>query len=176
MKKNRKLIQVVILVAALLIGGISIGATLADGKKVRVKEGGPPPDFNLSQLEGGSKQLADYKGKPLIINFWGTFCEPCVTEMPEFERQYQKWKDQGLEIAAINLRGENTLTITKFVESLDLSYNILRDVDSKTEKMYGVRQYPTTYFVKPDGNVMEIVSGPMTEKDIEERVVRLLQQ
>ncbi len=176
LKKHRKTIQIVILLFVVVIGGYAIGTTfLEDRNKVPVKVGAPPPDFTLSDLNGDPKSLADYKGKALVINFWGTFCEPCVTEMPEFQRQYEKWKDEGLVIVAINL-SENTLTVNNFVKSMNLTYPILRDSGRKTERKFGVRQYPTTFFVKPDGNIMEIFPGGMTEDMIEQRVTRLLQK
>jgi len=175
MKKSRKPMQIIILVAVLLVGGYAIGTTLFQEDKEKVKIGAPPPDFHLADLNGNTTQLADYSGKALVINFWGTFCEPCVTEMPEFERQYEKWKDQGLVITAINL-SEDTLTVNNFVKRLNLSYPILRDVNRKTERLYGLRSYPTTFFVKPDGNIMDIVVGGMTEEDIDKRVALLLEQ
>lgn len=175
MKKSRRPMQIVILIAVLIIGGYAIGSTLFENDKTKVKIGAPPPDFHLADLSGSPVQLADYSGKALVINFWGTFCEPCVTEMPEFERQYEKWKDKGLVIAAINL-SEDTLTVNNFVKRFNLSYPILRDVNRKTERLYGLRSYPTTFFVKPDGNIMDIIVGGMTEAAIEQRVTLLLEQ
>lgn len=64
--------------------------------------------------------------------------------MPEFERQFAKWQNDGLEILAINL-SEDTLTVNNFVHQFELNYPILRDVDRKTEREYGLRSYPTTF-------------------------------
>lgn len=174
MGKYRKPVQIVILLAVLIIGGYAIGTALfaADNDGIP-KTGGTVPDFTLEDLDGNAHQLSDYKGKAVVINFWGTFCPPCVKEMPEFERQFAKWKDEGLEILAINL-SEDTLTVNNFVRNFDLNYPILRDVNRKTEREYGLRSYPTTFFVKPDGKIMEIKVGGMTEKDIDERVTKLL--
>lgn len=175
MGKSRKTVQVVILIAVLLIGGYAIGTTLfADSDKGPLKEGGTPPEFELADLEGNIRQLSDYEGKPVVVNFWGTFCPPCVKEMPEFERQYQKWKDEGLVVLAINL-SEDTLTVNNFVRRFELNYPILRDVNRKTERSYGLKSYPTTFFIKPDGSIAEIKVGGMTEADIDERIERLLQ-
>lgn len=175
MGKSRKTVQIVILIAVLIIGGYAIGSTLfvADDKGP-LKEGGKPPAFELVDLEGNLKQLSDYEGKAVVINFWGTFCPPCVKEMPEFERQYAKWKDQGLVILAINL-SEDTLTVNNFVRRFDLNYPILRDVNRKTERSYGLKSYPTTFFINPNGTIMEIKVGGMTEEEIDERIERLLQ-
>ncbi|MFX3633526.1 MAG: redoxin domain-containing protein [Candidatus Pristimantibacillus sp.] len=174
MGKYRKPVQIVILLAVLIVGGYAIGNTLFASDESGVpKVGGTPPDFSLVDLEGNTHQLSDYKGKAVVINFWGTFCPPCVKEMPEFERQFIKWKDDGLEILAINL-SEDTLTVNNFVRRFDLHYPILRDVNRKTERNYGLRSYPTTFFVKPDGTIMDITVGGMTEQSIDERVDQLL--
>ncbi|QAY66199.1 redoxin domain-containing protein [Paenibacillus protaetiae] len=174
MKASRKPVQIVILLAVLIIGGYAIGTTLfAAGDGQIPKVGGKPADFKLVDLQGNVHALSDYKGKPIVINFWGSFCPPCVQEMPEFEQQYQKWKDKGLVILAINL-SEDTLTVNNFVRQFDLHYPILRDVNRKTEHSYGLRSYPTTFFVKPDGSIMDIMVGGMSQSDIDERVERLL--
>ncbi|GGG57340.1 MULTISPECIES: thiol-disulfide oxidoreductase ResA [Paenibacillus] len=174
MGKYRRPVQIVILLAVLIVGGYAIGTSLFAAKEDGIpKVGGTPPDFTLVDLQGNTHQLSDYKGKAVVINFWGTFCPPCVKEMPEFERQFAKWKDEGLEILAINL-SEDTLTVNNFVRRFELNYPILRDVNKKTERSYGLRSYPTTFFVKPDGKIMEIKVGGMTEQDIDERVIELL--
>nr|WP_232242923.1 redoxin domain-containing protein [Paenibacillus sp. GSMTC-2017] len=160
--------------AVFIIGGYAISTTLfGKDEKGLLKVGSKPPEFKLADTAGQVKGLSDYAGKPIVINFWGTFCEPCVREMPEFQRQYEKWTDRGLVILAINL-SEDTLTVNNFVKQMDLTYPILRDVNRKVERSYGLRQYPTTFFVKPDGTLMEVVVGGMLEEDINERVERLL--
>ncbi|WP_424766111.1 redoxin domain-containing protein [Paenibacillus sp. sgz302251] len=175
MGKSRKTVQVFILLAVLIIGGYAIGSTLfASDDKEPLKEGSEPPPFELADLDGNLVNLSDYKGKPVVVNFWGTFCPPCVKEMPEFERQHHKWKDKDLVILAINL-SEDTLTVNNFVKRFELNYPILRDVNRRTERSYELRSYPTTFFIKPDGTIMEIKVGGMTELDINERIERLLQ-
>ncbi|WP_028610491.1 thiol-disulfide oxidoreductase ResA [Paenibacillus harenae] len=176
MGKSRKTVQIVILVAVLIIGGYAIGSALFSGKdEGPLKAGSEPPQFELADLDGHVHRLSDYKGKAVVVNFWGTFCPPCVKEMPEFERQYEKWKDQGLVILAINL-SEDTLTVNNFVRRFDLHYPILRDVNRKTERSYGLKSYPTTFFINRDGSILEIKVGGMTEADIDERIERLLQR
>ncbi|WP_168119192.1 redoxin domain-containing protein [Paenibacillus sp. HB172176] len=175
MKKSRKALQVIILIAVLIIGGYAIGTSIfAKDGTGPLQPGDKPPSFLLSNLNGGETALSDYVGQPIVINFWGSFCEPCVKEMPEFEKQYEKWKDKGLVILAINL-SEDTLTVKNFVNRFDLNYPILRDVNRRTERAYNLRSYPTTFFVKPNGELFEMVVGGMQEADIDERIERLLQ-
>jgi len=173
--KTRKTVQIVILIGVLLLGGYAVGKTLFASGDGLPREGGKPPAFQLAGLDGKPYSLSDYKGRPLVINFWGSFCPPCVKEMPEFERQYEKWKGSGLEILAINL-SEDDLTVNSFVARFPLSYPILRDRNREVERAYGLRSYPTTFFVRPDGTIEEIFVGGMTEKDIDDRVARLLDE
>ncbi|MEK3881494.1 redoxin domain-containing protein [Paenibacillus sp. PL2-23] len=175
MGKSRKTIQIIILFAVVLLGGYAIWTALFGQEgSGKTEAGDKPPAFSLADTSGSIVSLSDFEGQPVVINFWGSFCEPCVREMPEFERQYVKWKDQGLTILAINL-SEDTLTVNNFVNRFKLTYPVLRDVDRRVERQYGLRQYPTTFFVKPDGSIMEVVVGGMLESDINQRVERLLE-
>ncbi|MBD3918756.1 redoxin domain-containing protein [Paenibacillus sp. PR3] len=174
MGKNRKPIQIVILLGVLLLGGYAIGKTLFASDDGRPAVGKAAPDFTLLDLNGQTHQLADYKGKAVVVNFWGSFCPPCVTEMPEFQRMYDKYKDKSFEVLAINL-SEDDLTVNNFVGERSLTYPILRDANRVIERKYGLSQYPTTFFVKPDGTIMDIFVGGMSEQDIDSRVDQLLQ-
>jgi len=172
--KSRKTVQIAILIGVLLLGGYAIGKTLFASTGGVPEVGGKPPAFTLAGADGKVHELDDYKGKPIVINFWGSFCPPCVAEMPAFQEQYDKWKDEGLEVLAINL-SEDDLTVKSFLQRFDLDYTILRDKDRIVEKQYGLRSYPTTFFVEPDGTIQDIYVGGMTAEAIEERIAKLLQ-
>ncbi|MFX3637390.1 MAG: redoxin domain-containing protein [Candidatus Pristimantibacillus sp.] len=169
---NRKILQISILLIVLVVGGFAIGKTFIKTTNNYPQVGGEPPTMELADMEGNIHRISDYKGKPYIINFWGTFCPPCVKEMPEFQRQYEKWGSKGLKVLAINL-SEDDLTVRNFLRKFELEYTILRDRNKVTERQFGLKAYPTTYFVKADGTIMEIYVGGMTESDINERVENL---
>jgi len=174
MGRYRKPIQYVILAFVLLVGGYAIGNSLMT-KSVVLAKGDEPPGFRLADLQKQVHDMEDYKGKPLIINFWGTFCPPCRDEMPALQNQYEKWKDQGLELIGINL-SEDKLTVESFIRQIGVDFPILLDNDKKTEKAYGLKQYPTTFFITPSGKIQEVViGGLLTEEEIESRVERLIQ-
>lgn len=82
---NRKIVQISILIIVLVVGGFAIGMTFIKTTNYP-QVGGEPPASELADMEGNVHRLSDYKGKPYIINFLGTFCPPCVKEMPEFQR------------------------------------------------------------------------------------------
>lgn len=175
MGKYRKKVQVVVLLAVLIIGGYAIFQSFQNNDSNNlIKVGQPAPDFRLANLNNEAVALSDYIGTPLVINFWGTFCEPCIREIPSFQNQYEKWNEQGLEIVGINL-SEDSLTVSNYVRKFNMTYAVVRDVDRKTEKKYGLRSYPTTFFVNADGTLQAAVVGEMTEKQIEEHIQQIMQ-
>ncbi|WP_274651688.1 redoxin domain-containing protein [Paenibacillus humicola] len=175
MKSYRRTIQIVIFLAVVLLGGYAIGnAVFSDnGSGGLPKIGSKPPDFALLGMDGKTHRLSDYKGKPLIINFWGTFCPGCVYETPDLQSKYAAQDGKQFEIVGINL-GEDDLTISNFVQNYKVSYDILKDEDRTVEREYGLRSYPTTFFINPDGKIEDIFIGPMQQKDLDARLSRLL--
>lgn len=87
----------------LIIGGLAIWQSLSS-KDSALKIGGRPPEYSLLGKDGKVHNLSDYKGKALVINFWSTFCPPCVIEMPEFQRKSNKWKSEPFEIIGDKLK------------------------------------------------------------------------
>ncbi|MBM7564445.1 redoxin family protein [Paenibacillus sacheonensis] len=173
MKSNRRLIQVLIFLGVIVLGGYAIGNSLfADGGGLP-RKGSKPPAFALLDADGKTHRLEDYKGKALVINFWGSFCPGCVTETPDLEAQYKKHGDKPFEIVGINL-SEDRLTINNFIKQYGVSYTILQDNNRQVESAYGLKSYPTTFFVKPDGTIMDVFIGPMGEQDMDERITKLL--
>lgn len=171
MGKTKKVIQVVILAGILLIGGIAIADSLFSEHKLP-KVGDRAPDFTLQGLDGKTHELSDYKGKVLLINFWGTFCPPCVREMPAMQRIYDKYKDENFEILGINL-DESTVSVQSFVKQYKLNFPILMDKNTIRRK-YGVSSYPTSFFVDSNGRITDIVIQEMTEAFIESRLKTLM--
>ena len=174
MGKYRKKVQVIVLLLALVLGGYAIFQTFTSDDDGLVKVGEQAPQFRLANLQGDPVALQDYIGKPVVINFWGSFCEPCIREMPSFESQYQQWKDQGVELLGINL-SEDTIAVSTYVKKQGVNYTILRDVDRKTEKRYGLRSYPTTFFVNRDGTLSSVFVGEMKESQIQEHIAQIVQ-
>ncbi|HZH58437.1 MAG TPA: thiol-disulfide oxidoreductase ResA, partial [Metabacillus sp.] len=120
MKKKRLLMRSIILI--LLIG--ALGYTLYSNffvSKEKVKEGSKAPDFVLTDLEGNEHQLSDYKGKGVFLNFWGTWCKPCEREMPYMDNQYEYYKNQGVEVLAVNI-AESNIAVQSFVNKHDLTF------------------------------------------------------
>ena len=157
----------------LLIGGYAIGKTMFASSPV-LKAGDKPPAFKLVDLDGNVHDSSEYRGKPLIINFWGTFCPPCRDEMPALQSVYEQWKDKGVQLVGINL-SEDKLSVQSFAGQVGAKFPILLDRNRQTERAFNLKQYPTTFFIRADGTIEDVViGGPLSEDLIRGHIERIL--
>jgi cytochrome c biogenesis protein CcmG/thiol:disulfide interchange protein DsbE len=136
--------------------------------------GAPAPDFTLMNISGTEVSLKDLKGKPVLINYWATWCVPCKDEMPAIEAAYQEHKDTGLTVLAVDA-DEGLTEVTSFVTSLDISFEVLMDPGSTVNELYRVRAYPTSFFVGRDGTIMAMQIGVMNEAQLAEHLAKILE-
>ncbi|MFQ5342911.1 MAG: redoxin domain-containing protein [Anaerolineae bacterium] len=140
----------------------SAGVTTSIGRTPSV--GDPAPDFTLKNLEGETINLDDFKGQPVLINFWATWCGPCRIEMPVMNTMYQKYKDEGFVVLAVDVQ-ESITTVQSFVNSMGLTFPILLDLKGEVaDGPYRIRAFPTSYFVGRDGKITAAHRGMMTEQ------------
>jgi thiol-disulfide isomerase/thioredoxin len=160
--------------AALIVAGIGIEAkygivfarVFQQPAEPAPKSGSPAPDFELSALDGGVHKLSDHLGKPVFINFWATWCKPCILEMPNLQKYYEQYGDQ-FEILAINA-GESEWDVSQFVKDMGLSFPVILDQQSKIAVLYKVQGFPTTYIISSDGIIQGVHIGMLSEKKIGE--------
>ena len=135
--------------------------------RLMLKEGSAAPDFNLPVLGGGEASLSALKGKVVVVNFWATWCPPCLVEMPVLNELYETYKDQGLEVLGLSL-DEEGLSITKpFVEKLNVTYPIVES-DRATYQAYGnVLTIPHTFVVDRAGTVTKRFVNNQTKDGFE---------
>lgn len=124
-------------------------------------------DFTLDDLDGNSHRLSDLRGRPVIINFWATWCAPCRVEMPELQATFEKYQDEGLVILAVNNAEPADAVRQFFYEEMDLTLTPLLDREGTIAQLYGVQLFPSTFFVNPDGLVTAIHRGQMVRSQIE---------
>ncbi|MDH5511034.1 MAG: TlpA family protein disulfide reductase [Nitrospinota bacterium] len=125
-------------------------------------ENPPAPDFYLEDVvNGGKVRLSAYKGKWVFLNFWATWCSPCVVEMPMMNNLYKQMKKDGMAMVAVSVDEGNGSAgmVKKFAEELKLDFTILHDPDNSAMRGYRVRSIPRTFFVDPDGNIQAAAEG-----------------
>ncbi|GIN89490.1 thiol-disulfide oxidoreductase ResA [Siminovitchia terrae] len=166
-KKRRLIIRTVILTVMTAAVIYTLYANFTKESRSKVSAGDMAPDFVLEDLNGDKHQLSSYKGKGVFLNFWGTWCKPCEREMPYMNNQYKEFKDQGVEILAVNV-GEPEFQINKFVKKHGLDFPVLKDKSKDIMNMYGVFNLPATLLVNPEGKVIKVEEGELTEQKIRE--------
>lgn len=183
--------------ALLLVGGAFIGAALfMQGRAPTIavfptsattdalistpsaasglQPGSPAPDFAVTLLDGTTASLSDFRGKPIMLNFWASWCGPCTAEMKNIESVYQKHTNDDFVILGVN-QGEGAETVKGYGELWKLNFRLVRDFDESAARLYQVKALPTTVFIDAQGKIYEIhVGGPMTVDFIEKRVGDLL--
>jgi peroxiredoxin len=127
--------------------------------------GAQAPDFELSDVDGNRVRLSDFKGKPVLLNFWATWCLPCKIEMPVLDDRYGKNRGR-LEVLAINF-DEPKEIVQEFASDLGLSLNVLLDPGGVVQGLYGVRGYPTSFLVDRTGIVRIHHIGLLTEGQLD---------
>lgn len=137
------------------------------GSRAGLAVGDEALPFNLLDLDGNLVKLADYHGRPVIVNFWATWCAPCRLEMPEFQTAYEQYADQELAILALNQDEPADVARAYFYDEMGLNFTPLLDENSATANAYGAFGLPSTYFIGPDGRVTAIHRGPLTMGQIE---------
>jgi cytochrome c biogenesis protein CcmG/thiol:disulfide interchange protein DsbE len=121
--------------------------------------GQPVPDFELPDLDGHAKRLSEFRGKVVVLNYWATWCPPCVDEMPSLEKLHQSLSDKGLAVVGISV-DERFSDIVDFVKTYGLTFTILHDNGRKVARSYQSFKYPETYIIDREGRLQSKVIGP----------------
>ena len=178
------------ILATIIVGAISIGLIVffdrpggaggsravtltagATGEAPRV--GREAPDFRVLGLDGEYFQLSDFRGRPVWINFWATWCPPCRAENPDIEAVYQANQDQGLVIIALSI-GESASTVQDYVDRTGLTYTIGLDQNTAIAAQYRIVGIPTHFFVDRDGILREWRIGAMSKGTMEKKVQEIM--
>ncbi len=149
------------------------GAQGTDGPELNLR-GKAAPGFSLTTLEGKKVSLSDYKGRPVLVNFWATWCAPCKLEMPWFEQFHSQYAAQGLEILGIAEDDAGKDDIAKSAKKLGVTYPILL-TDGKVAPKYGGIDYlPMSFYVGRDGLVVEETAGLGSKDQIEANIRKIV--
>ncbi|HYF75546.1 MAG TPA: thiol-disulfide oxidoreductase ResA [Symbiobacteriaceae bacterium] len=164
-------------VIVLLIFTAWVGYVLmAPSKTVEgIANGTMAPDFELKTTDGQTVKLSDYKGKPVMLNFFATWCPPCRAEMPALQEVYKEYEAQGFVILAVNLN-ESNLAIDAFRDKLGLTFPIVVDKTDAVSRTYGIVPLPTSYFVGKDGKVVGKWTGEISKEKLVTYVKQMIAQ
>ena len=131
------------------------------------------PDFQLRTLDGGTVRLSDLRGRPVVINFWATWCPPCREEMPLLVEAYERHRDEGLVILAVNVR-ESEQQARSFAEEFGLRFPVALDLRGRAADRYRTYQFPESYFIDREGIIRSKAIGAMSAGDLAQRLAAIL--
>ncbi|MDQ0197451.1 thiol-disulfide oxidoreductase ResA [Neobacillus ginsengisoli] len=165
MKKRRLIMRTVILIVLGAAVAYSLYANLTKDDQQQVAIGSQAPDFVLTDMQGNKHRLSDYKGQGVFLNFWGTWCKPCETEMPYINNQYHQFKDKGVQVLAVDIN-ESDIAVNQFASRHKLDFPIMIDKDKQVMNVYGIDPLPATFLIDKNGNVIKYFTGQLTEDNI----------
>lgn len=169
----------VIITFALFLGGFWIVINRISDNQIQAElepapvKGRLAPEISLLSLAGEPMQLSDLRGKPVIINFWATWCAPCRAETPELQDLHRERGDEVI-IFSVNATAQDQGDIAGFVEEFGVTFPVVLDSDGVAFKDYKVIGLPTTVFVGADGIINEVFTGPVNRAYMESKIPELL--
>lgn len=181
MNKRLGVALVIVSTVALVIAGCSPGtasqasapsSVLASNEGIQV--GNLAPDFQLPNLDYEPMSLNELRGKPVVLNFWATWCPACIDEMPYLQEIHEEYSDDGLMLLAIDV-GENPSQVEKFLQNNNLSLPVLLDTSGVVAQKYRIQVIPTTYFIDGDGIIQSKRIGAfINAAQIEEQLSKIM--
>lgn len=180
---KQKTFLILLLAGGLLIGGAAAGYRLLSANytpegtsSAQEQEKITAPDFVVQNQSGETVKLSEYFGKPIVLNFWATWCGPCKSELPAFDAAYHSYGDRA-EFLLVNLtdgQRETVEIVEEFVAENDYTFPVYYDTLTSAASAYSVYGVPVTYFIASDGTIQNGYMGAMTAEQLEEFLQALL--
>jgi thiol-disulfide isomerase/thioredoxin len=154
----------------------SLNAAIAS-RPTAPKIGEPAPEISLQSMTGDPIVLSKLQGRPVLVNFWATWCGPCREEFPALVRKYKQYQAQGFVVIGVNTQDENSdAGVLTFMKNTLVNFPIVRDVGNRLGQTYRIDGLPTSFFIDKSGILRDIVvGGPMTDDFIDQQFAKINQ-
>ena len=149
----------IFLILCLQMNKVIAGESLFDQAGVKALSPAVAPEISLLSRHGKMVSSSELKDQLILVNFWATWCSPCLTEMPALNRLYLKYKDQGFALLAVNTDSHETERISTIVRKLKLDFPILLDKNGEISKRFNVSGMPASYLINRDKQLIAYIEG-----------------
>ncbi|MGI9595818.1 MAG: TlpA family protein disulfide reductase [Acidimicrobiales bacterium] len=168
--RSQRLGVVGVAVAALILAVVVLNSTGGSSLTTAGDETDGPlaPDAEFALFDGGTASFADFEGKPLVVNFWASWCPACVAELPEFEKVHQELGDEVTFLGLAN--ADRRDAADALAAEIGLSYQLADDPDGELFRSLELIAMPSTLFISADGRVAEVFAGQLNEAALLERI------
>jgi len=148
----------------------SIDTLVAAGQSVGLRAGDVAPDFEFSTFDGRRMRLSDFRGQPVLLNFWATWCGPCRAELPVMEQKLRQHAAEGLVVIGVN-NGERIETAERFLEKLDVTLTAYAyDPAADVARRYSLVGMPTSFFIDSEGVITSVFASALNEAVMEQAI------
>ena len=179
MEKKRNSLKILLLLVIVIAAAVVLYNFLGSRTEHSSigKSSSPAVDFTVTDQQGNSVSLSDMKGRPVIINFWASWCSPCRSEMPHFDKMYKEYGNE-IQFMMVNLTGDSETvdTASSYIESEGYSFPVYYDTDGEGASAYSVYSIPATYFIDAEGNIVSQAQGALDESTLQKAIDQLLQK
>ncbi len=151
--------ELVVYGLALVLAGVMVYRVQGYLRVYDIQVGDHAPGFELSDDQGLGVSLADYEGKVVLLNFWATWCPPCIQEMPSLNRTYERFRENGLVVLGVSV-DEDADEYSRFLQDAAVTFPTVRDPDRRVSTRYGTMKYPESYLISRRGRVLRKYIGP----------------
>lgn len=163
----------IVLLVGILAVIVVIGIQLTRQNAGPLLPGHAAPEFEIDLYNGETFDLADYRGRVVVVNFWGSWCGPCRDEAPALEAVHEKYKDQGVVLLGISWRDTETAAL-EFIDQNNITYLNGPDTGLNIGDRYRILSVPETFVIDPEGNVSTAFYGPLTGAELDRALSDLL--
>jgi cytochrome c biogenesis protein CcmG/thiol:disulfide interchange protein DsbE len=161
----------IVLIIGILMVIVVFGLQLAS-QNMTQPTSGPAPQFTLTTYDGANFNLADMRGKVVVLNFWGSWCIPCRTEAPELERLSQEYADRGVAFVGVAYLDTEEDSLA-FMEEFNVTYLNGLDVGSRISDLYRLQGVPETFIIDQEGNIAYFFAGPINAEELDAQLANL---
>jgi cytochrome c biogenesis protein CcmG, thiol:disulfide interchange protein DsbE len=145
--------------------------------EMEIAAGKPAPDFVLKDLDGNEVRLSDFSGKPVLINFWTTWCIPCQNELPVLEEIHKNFSEEGLVVLGVNITSQDSIQdIEETISTKNITYPILLDEVGKVSLLYETRGIPFSIFIDSESIIRRIQIGEILPRFTDEYLSEIIPQ